>query len=174
MIILSLDTQYRYLYFNDAHKDIMVSAYDKRVKPGMNMLDCMTNAEDREKAKINFDRALIGESHSTIQEYGEKERYFFETLYSPIINPEEEIIGASGFAQNITKRKKTEIALLESEERFRYLFENAPLGYHSLDIEGNFVELNETWCDLLGYKKNEVLGKNFSEFLHPDSLKVFN
>jgi PAS domain S-box-containing protein len=61
----------------------------------------------------------------------------------------------------------------ESEERFRSLFENAPLGYQSLDANGDFIELNETWCTLLGYTKEEVLGRNFSEFITSDFREQF-
>ncbi|MCP4607537.1 MAG: PAS domain S-box protein, partial [Planctomycetes bacterium] len=84
-----------------------------------------------------------------------------------------EVIGLEGFIIDITERKKAEEALRESEERFRSLFENAPLGYQSLNENGDFVEVNETWCKLLGYTKEEVLYENFSEFIHPDFREVF-
>ena len=49
--------------------------------------------------------------------------------------------------------------------RFKKLFENAPLGYQSLDEHGNFLEVNRAWLDALGYTREEVLGKNFADFL---------
>ena len=49
--------------------------------------------------------------------------------------------------------KKSTTALQESEERFQLLFDRAPLGYQSLDIEGNFLEVNQKWLDLFGYQK---------------------
>ncbi len=73
----------------------------------------------------------------------------------------------------IAERKQAEEELRESDERFRTLFENAPLGYQSLNEFGNFVEVNETWCRTLGYTKEEVLGHNFSEFIHPDFAEHF-
>jgi PAS domain S-box-containing protein len=48
------------------------------------------------------------------------------------------------------------------------LYERAPLAYQSLDEEGNFIEVNQAWLDILGYTREEVIGKNFAEFLHPD------
>lgn len=71
-------------------------------------------------------------------------------------------------SRTMAKSRRAEEALRKSEERFRSLFENAPLGYQSLDEQGNFVEVNETWCKTLGYSRQEVLGRNFSEFVHPD------
>ncbi len=58
--------------------------------------------------------------------------------------------------------------LKESEERFRALFEKAPLGYQSLDFNGNFIEVNQQWLDILGYTRDEVIGKWFGDFLTPE------
>lgn len=58
-------------------------------------------------------------------------------------------------------------ALQTSEERFQLLFNKAPLGYQSLDFDGNFIEVNQQWLDTLGYKYEEVIGKWFGDFLTP-------
>jgi len=68
---------------------------------------------------------------------------------------------------DVTDYKKTEIKLRESEEKYKFLYENAPLPYQSLDIDGNFLEVNPAWLRTLGYSREEVLGRNFAEFLHP-------
>jgi len=64
-------------------------------------------------------------------------------------------------------RKKSEESLLQSEERFQLLFNKAPLGYQSLDINGCFIEVNQQWLDTLGYDRDEVIGKWFGDFLSP-------
>ena len=48
------------------------------------------------------------------------------------------------------------------------LNEKAPLGYQSLDENGHFISVNQTWLDILGYDRGEVIGKSFADFLHPD------
>ena len=59
----------------------------------------------------------------------------------------------------------TERLMRESEEKFRLLYENAPLGYQSLDENGFFLEVNQAWLDTLGYSRNEVIGKWCGDFL---------
>jgi two-component system, cell cycle sensor histidine kinase and response regulator CckA len=66
-----------------------------------------------------------------------------------------------------------EEALRESEERFRLLYENAPLGYQSLDENGYFVEVNRAWLETLGYSRQEVIGKWFGDFLAPEFVDSF-
>ena len=70
--------------------------------------------------------------------------------------------------RDITGRKLFEEQILESEQKFKQLFENAPLSYQSLDENGNFIEVNDTCLTVLGYRQEEVIGRNFSDFLHPD------
>jgi PAS domain S-box-containing protein len=71
------------------------------------------------------------------------------------------------------KRKKSEAALRASEDRFSKLFYQAPLGYQSLDVDGNLLEVNQKWLDTLGYKREEVIGKWFGDFQTPASREGF-
>jgi len=58
--------------------------------------------------------------------------------------------------------------LLESEEKYRSLYDNAPLAYQSLNEDGSLNDINPAWISTLGYEREEVLGKYFKDFLHPD------
>ncbi len=69
--------------------------------------------------------------------------------------------------------RRTQIQLKQSEERFKQLFDKAPLGYQSLDFDGSFLDVNQQWCDLLGYSRDEVIGKWFGDFLSPSYRKAF-
>ncbi len=64
--------------------------------------------------------------------------------------------------------KYSKEALRETENLFKMLYEKAPLGYQSLDENGHFIVVNQTWLDTLGYTREEVIGKSFADFLHPD------
>jgi len=63
--------------------------------------------------------------------------------------------------------------LRESEEKFKALYDNAPLSYQSLDKDGSFIDVNPTWIRTLGYKRDEVIGKFYQDFLHPDYQEHF-
>ncbi len=73
----------------------------------------------------------------------------------------------SKYLNEITERKLVEKSEKENKERYRTLFEYAPIGYQSLDINGFFIEVNETWLQTLGYSRDEVIGKWFGDFLTP-------
>ncbi len=71
------------------------------------------------------------------------------------------------------EHKNVQDQLKKSEERFRTLFDKAPLGYQSLDIDGRFIDVNQQWLDTLGYTRDEVIGKWFGDFLHPAYREAF-
>jgi PAS domain S-box-containing protein len=66
------------------------------------------------------------------------------------------------------ERKKAENELNSEKERYRMLYERAPLSYQSLDENGCFINVNSEWLNTLGYTKDEVIGKSFGDFIHPD------
>ncbi|NPD44779.1 PAS domain S-box protein [Lentimicrobium sp. S6] len=78
-----------------------------------------------------------------------------------------------GTHTDIDKIKKTQLALQQSEEKYRAMYDNAPLGYQSLDKNGDLLDVNPTWTKILGYKKEEVIGKHFGSFLHPSQVELF-
>jgi PAS domain S-box-containing protein len=60
----------------------------------------------------------------------------------------------------------------ESEKKFKLLYENAPLNYQSLDINACLIDVNPTWLQTLGYKREEVIGRPFSDFMTSESAKL--
>jgi PAS domain S-box-containing protein len=70
--------------------------------------------------------------------------------------------------RDITDRKLAESALMESERKYRTLFESS-VEAMSVSRDGRMIDVNPAWLNLHGYAhKEEVLGKNVTEFIHPD------
>jgi two-component system, NtrC family, sensor kinase len=81
----------------------------------------------------------------------------------------DEPIGFTAFITDIGERKRVEAALRDSEERFRRLYDEAPVGYHVIDTEGRVVSMNKTECEMLGYTREEVIGRLVFDFITPES-----
>ena len=78
-----------------------------------------------------------------------------------------------GILVDFSDLKFAQISLQESEEHFRKIFENAPMGYQSLDINGYILEVNNAWLEILGYSSEEVIGEYFGDFMADDDREKF-
>jgi two-component system, cell cycle sensor histidine kinase and response regulator CckA len=67
-------------------------------------------------------------------------------------------------AQIYAEQKRIEKALRESEQRFRDLYDNAPSGYHEYDLEGKITQVNRTELQILGYSREEMVGRYIWDF----------
>ena len=73
-----------------------------------------------------------------------------------------------------TEQKKSEEALQSSEEKLKILFECAPDAYYLSDLKGNFIDANKAAQDMLGYKKEEMAGKNLLKLNLLSSKQIFS
>jgi PAS domain S-box-containing protein len=87
-----------------------------------------------------------------------------ELRASLILDRQEKLIGIICVIRDITERKRAEEAVHESEERFRELYDHAPVGYHEYDIEGRITRVNHTDLEMLGYTREEMVGRYIWEF----------
>ena len=94
---------------------------------------------------------------------------FYEIIGTPVFDNDGVLQRVVILYLDITRRKKSEKALLESEDRFRDLFENATDMLQSIDPEGKILLVNKAWRETLEYTEEEVIGRNIFDFLHPDS-----
>ena len=84
--------------------------------------------------------------------------YYYDTLGNPL--------GIEGLIVDITARKQAEDALRESETKFRTIFENANDEIVYLDMNGVVIDVNDRVEDIFGWSREEVIGKNFTDFMH--------
>lgn len=127
IIMFSVDNKYRYLYFNKSYEKLVHDVYGSWPKIGDHIFDYMPHPKYVDTVKFHYDSALEGEPHVSIEKIGDDDApLFYEFSYNPIYKKTGEIFGVSVYAQNITERKKTEEALLESEQKYRNIAENVP------------------------------------------------
>ncbi len=70
--------------------------------------------------------------------------------------------------RDLTARHDAEARIRESEQRFRSLFEQAPIGIVLADADTRLIRVNQAFCEMLGYTESELLGRSFVDISHPD------
>jgi PAS domain S-box-containing protein len=75
-----------------------------------------------------------------------------------------------GVVEDISQRKWTEDALLESEERFCTIFEQASVGIYQVKLSGEFTQVNPRFCEITGYSESELLDLSWQDIMHLDYL----
>jgi PAS domain S-box-containing protein len=94
-----------------------------------------------------------------------------ETFKTPIFNESKEIIGITGIARDITSRKKSELALRFSEEKYKELVTLLPEMVFETDVLGNLTFLNLKGFELFEYSNEDFMsGINLFEMLAPEDV----
>jgi PAS domain S-box-containing protein len=71
-------------------------------------------------------------------------------------------------SDEMEERRIVSESLKQSEALFRASFENTAAGVCLINTAGEFMKVNETFCNILGYSENELIGKNFNDITYPD------
>lgn len=89
----------------------------------------------------------------------------FDVVKIPLFNPDGTRQALVVAGRDITERRRAQEKNEENERRFRLLFHNAPMPYQSLDPQGRLIDVNGKWLQTLGYEREEVIGRPFSDFI---------
>jgi PAS domain S-box-containing protein len=87
------------------------------------------------------------------------------------------LIGVSVFflyrkaSVDIMRRQAAESALRESEERYRSLYNHTPAMLHSIDRNGRLISVSDYWLEILGYERDEVVGRKLTDFFAESSRR---
>jgi PAS domain S-box-containing protein len=132
-----------------------------------------TLAEDRERMRDLRRRVLRGELQDASDETTLVRK---DGSYVPILTITRRIVWRDQPALqrtyvDLTERKKAEAALRASEERFRTVFDAGGAGMILCDMDARYLRVNKAFCDLLGYREDEIVGRTVLDFTHPDDLE---
>ncbi|MBW4690469.1 MAG: PAS domain-containing sensor histidine kinase [Lyngbya sp. HA4199-MV5] len=114
-------------------------------------------------SRINYEEPLLG-ADGTMS--------WVRTSKTPLRNEKGEIIGVFGTFEDITAYKQAQIAVAESETKYRRLVEDASDYIFAFSKEGFFTYISPQFTQLFGYDPCDFLGKPFAPLVHPDDLSL--
>ncbi len=79
-------------------------------------------------------------------------------------------IGFIGVAHDITEAKTAELSLREREAQLSAFINQATAGFAQVDLEGRFTLVNDRFCEIAGWSRDELMGKTMQDITHPDDL----
>lgn len=103
-----------------------------------------------------------------IERHGHPETVYFDISYSPIKDETGRVRGVFCIVSETTERVRSQQALKESEERLRALFSQSAAGIGQTDLKGRMTLVNERFCEMLGYQREELVGIRFQDLTFPD------
>lgn len=166
--IVAVDKNYRCIAFTDAYKSYVQEKLGKTIEIGTDLLSIFAE-HNRPVIKDSYDRALKGESFKKdmVLDHDGKGLTFNENRYSPIVDPNGEIIGLTAIVQDVSEAKMTELSNRLNELRYSALFTGASDAIFIANSKTGIIEdANLKACELLGYQKEEVVGMHQIQ-LHP-------
>ena len=129
---------------------------------------------DEEKLIISrIRRGLRVEPYETVRRRKDGRLVEVSVSVSPVFDDEgKKITAAATIIRDISQRKKAEEALRRSEERFRLIYEYAPVGMEQVAVKGErLLEVNNYLCRMLGYSREELLTRTFAQITDRGDLR---
>jgi len=173
-LVLVLDRKGRIIRFNRACEEITGYTFEE-VKDKY-IFDVLIPPEESEKVKGVFSKLKAGQFPNSYENYwmtkdGERRLIAWSNTALTDANGEVEWIIPTGI--DVTERKKVEKELIDREHRYRSIINGAAEGFWMLNADLETVEVNDSLCDMLGYTREEMLGKKPFDFVDEENLQIF-
>lgn len=113
-----------------------------------------------------------GLPHQTVVQNFRKngEPFWNELQLFPVRDSNGSLTHFIGIQTDITEQKAAADRLHKTEDQFRRTFDLAPIGMAITNLEGQYIEVNQSWCNILGYDLDELLTLTYTDVTHVDDI----
>ena len=133
-----------------------------------------THPDDRERMQASI-RDALERTHAWDTEYRvlwpDGSVHWLHSKGAVFLDASGRPVRSTGVILDITEGKRAEAALRESEQRFRVTFFQAAVGIAQSGLDGQWLLVNDRFCQILGYSQTELRGKTFLDITHPDDCE---
>jgi PAS domain S-box-containing protein/putative nucleotidyltransferase with HDIG domain len=159
--ILLVDREGKFNYFNKRFAELLGYSFDEI---GRKDLEAIVHPGDFERVSRIRQALIQGKTETFRHEFRGVRRdggIVYLECDATALRDNGNIIGTRSYIWDVTLRKTSEEEIKSSEERLKLLFEYAPDGYFLTDLKGNFLDGNKATEEITGYRKQDLIGKNF-------------
>ncbi len=169
-VIYMTDSEGTITYVNPAFE--RTYGYSKEELLGQTPRILKSGVHEEDFYQSFWKRLLAGESvrEEFVNRRRDGQLVTVEAFVSPVLDAENERIGFIAVQEDVTERKRAEEALKTSEARFRSYFTLGLIGMAITSLTKGWLEVNDELCRILGYGRDELSKKTWSEMTHPDDL----
>jgi PAS domain S-box-containing protein len=97
---------------------------------------------------------------------------WMESTVHALRDPEGSVVELLSSSRDVSERVTVTAQLRESEQRFRLAMNNAPIGMALVGLDGRFIEVNDSLCELLGRPRDELVALTFQDITHVEDLET--
>lgn len=161
------DTEYKIIYQNQPHKDMLGNHAGEYCYKAYQCEDGV--CEGCHLALSFKDGRVHRKEQSRITDEG---MLHYEIIASPLRDSTGKIIAGIEVVRDISERRKMEEKMRESEEQFRRIFEDVPLGMLVSGPDYKILKANKALYEMLGYAETELTGRSLGEITHAEDKEI--
>ena len=170
LAIVTLDERQRILSCNSYFEDTFGFTESEIVG---RVLDEVVTGDEPEGTPNGLMQKVLG--GRTIYDTGRRRRQDGSSLHVEIFGVpvvlDGQVVGAYAIYRDVTDLLRVQEALQENEQRYRTILESSGDGYYEVDLSGRFTFCSESFCRILGYSREEIIGRSFRDVGTPESIQ---
>ncbi|MBE9155833.1 PAS domain S-box protein [Nodosilinea sp. LEGE 06152] len=170
-LIAFVDAEQRYRFNNQSYENWFgqpaSALYGKRIEE-------VVGEEAYARVRPYVEQVLAGQQVTFERSVEFKNGYvrYLTATYVPRFNDQGRVEGFVALITDLSDRKQAEIALSQSEERYRYLAESIPQLVWTASAEGVIVDANQRWLTFTGLSLDQVRTEGWQTVIHPDDVPI--